>query len=502
MKRIIATILVATMLFTLVGCSTSTLGGIDVKQITAINDVLDLSEYEYSASTLSESTLITGNYSTLQGCLMFTTETVDSVPKMNVYNLKTETKLGTYDFANIVLSSSGYGIFFVIENGNYSVYNASGERISTIALTGSLTPSYVSADIFMLDGKYYTVNDDYVTTVVADSPNGYELFDYENNGYKYTIYSSSSIVIAKDGKEPVSYFIPSYAEDSYIGILSNGDVFIQYIYRVSAYDEYDFAYPSYNYYYKMVTATLSPSGKVSEIDFPYYVSSIANKISNKKVWESSGMKIDNLMSATVIDNKLLSTYVTVSLTNGLKVEGAFSTDDSDFSVINKDRALVKLGNQDFVYDAKGGFVGQVSSEMTAYTANYFIVGNTIFDWDLKMVGDASGYDYYTKVGENLVFTKDADTATEVYIFDGSFEKISDDYITIRSNSTLNYIYVRTTTGYKYFNESATELASTFGEINIVYTVDGYAYGYTITDTGVYKYYKLTFSSAVPMVFYS
>lgn len=505
MKKFFSGLLLLIMVFLLASCgkdsATISAGGIELKQITALNDICSFKDDSYSVSSVKKLTSISGAYSTVRNHLLCTTETVNEIPTTRIYNTKSGELIGSYPSADVAFLTDYYyrfDLFFVKEDEMFSVYNILGDKINTVELSASLSPSDVYTDSFIVADQFYTVEDDVVTcgNLSYSTILGY---DYLYKDYYYSI-DNAAVLIEKEGKEPVSYTIPDYSSDSSVEVLANGDVLIQYTYEVTEKDSYVYWDPDTVKYYQLITLKLSPSGETKKLDFPYLMDSIMNTVNSPEIWERMGIKVDNVISGRTIENKLRGGYFSATMTNGCKIGNALSTENTTLKIMNQNRVLIDISGSEYLYSAKGKLIGSVSFYDWTST-KYMVAGDNIYDWDLKVLASAEGYKLMGRVGENFYYTKvNEEDKTELYIFNGSFLKISDEFTSCRPFSTYNLLEVVTTEGYEYYNEDGTKLFTTDNTMYFFSSGDDSVYGYALTEDGKTEYYQITYSN--PQFYYA
>lgn len=441
----------------------------NVSALKVSSKVWDLSSYKYESAKAAKISSITGDVYYCKGNLLFTREVINSVNKIHVYNLDTQTLITTHNLDDMHFLSEtqtatrNYAIYFVEEENAYGMYNCLGDKINELPLSATLSVSSIMGNIFFLDGDFYVIGDEGVITL-SPSSYGSNDYDYYFNNCKYSL--DECAVIQKDDQEPVFFAPPEGTYSSSSFILANGDVAIQYSYIVTENDDYTYyeSTSSIDQYFKMVTVQLSPDGSTKEIDFNYLIEEIYNEISFEESMNYIKSDIDNIFYAYPINNKRCSEDdICATLSNSLEVGEMIITPYTRIEVVNETRSIVSLGDMDYVYDQNGTYIGEFGGSSN-WTSKYFIKGNAIYNWDLEKLESTVGYTYYGKIGNCFVFIKsDDDYGDKVYIYNDGFKKIADYYLDIEV-PFFGYVSIYNGSLYTLYNEDGTVLISSGSNI--------------------------------------
>lgn len=466
-----------------------------------MNEVLDLKD-NYKTTTLTKVSYIQGTYHAMCESMLFTKTTLNNKEQLSVYNLQDETFIGSYDIDKVTIPSTYFDMFFVLEDDKYAMYNLIGEKVIEFEDIYSLYVYKTSGSTFTIDNVDFEVEDSIVRLAKQSI---FELLDgdYSHNDYEYFL-NSTSVVIAKEGKEPFVYNMPDYANDFTTNILSNGDVLVQYTYLVDKDDDYDICKGSaaYTYsilYLKMTTLRITPEGKITTVDFDYYISNIVNEITNKDEWEDYGIKVDNIVELIKIDNKRLIGQATVVMDNKLQVGDALATETTAMAVLNHQRTVVSYDGLLYLYDIDGKLIGSVNY-LDKYTTKYLICGDIIYDYDLNEIASTKGYTLYNTVGQNILYTKYENNTINYYIFNGEMKKINDVNSIATDGISKNTIAFMTSDNkYAYYDENGDLLLKIDNYLNILYSGDGYQYRSFYKD-GEYSFYKVVYTTIDEIAF--
>lgn len=478
----------------LVSCANSE-NRVELKQLTSINSMFKIKD-DYETSKISKISSIEGEYEDCTDNMIFTSSTVNSVEKISAYNANNGSLIGSYDSSTIEIDVNEYDIFYVLIDDVYSIYNIEGNVIDTIPSSDMQTTSYVNDNTFSIGDRYYSSDDSGKVSKLDSSFSSSLDYDYIYKKYKYFI-DSDTIIIAKDGKKPVSYTVPSYASYATFEILSNGNAIVQYEFPVTESDDYVYFDPSTDLYYNMVTLRITPAGNIKEIKFSYRINAIASEIVYEDLWEEYGFKAQNIISGTVIENKMLAQSFVAAMSNTLKVGTSFSNGSSYISIVSPKRAIVHIDNFDYLYNQNGRFLSELNN-YTYTTTKYFRSSGKIYNWDLDEVANASDYTFASKIGENYLYYKMSGENKEMYIFNGSFVKLCDNCSTYYSYNTYNILEISQGLDYEYYDENGTKLLQTTLKLYFGPSLDESIIAYTINESGTYEYYRITYKN--PSIF--
>ena len=316
-SRVLPLVLAALMILSLTSCSLLPDPTKKTTKVT-IDDLMLKQENQNGASqTISEMKSIKGVPIAISGNLLLTSESLVVGGEMNtisrVYNLALGKQLvsiadeRSVGFVSQFLKNAknAEGLYYVINENVMYIYNSNGTQ--AIASYYSEDGSYPIADTlngFSFNGTEYYVRDG---LVVYEGDNPLES-DYFNASVEYLgryyYLKEDEVVFVFDnlGKPMYEFHRPSYAEDSHIFVLGNGNVFIQYTYEVLEGEDYNFI--SHGKKHKIVSIFANiERNTVTEPVIDYLVSSMENAFTNEDFNKHYTERVDNVAQIIDITNK-------------------------------------------------------------------------------------------------------------------------------------------------------------------------------------------------------
>lgn len=389
---------------------------------------------------------------------VFTKIGEEGLAKMTVFNVKTGASVFSASAANITVadaitattykidlmgdSRTGYW-FYVTETSattegekvttsvKITIYNTSGDMVTEASSANAdvfaLKAPRVEFDLIFFNDHCYRVTEDGIVDVFAfhtlrQIPN----LDYKHGDYYYELGNETVHIYDKNLNVVSQYMFPSYAENTFAGVLESGDVFIQYQILCDDYSQ------SYTYIdekgdkYRVTSLLINRKTDEREgVELRFIVEGLSSATSRKNDSEDSFIngKVKNLGYVYYIENERLDTSLKarslVSLNNEMTVEGNIDGYVPGKVVYIAEAAamnrwlLVNDNGQIFLLNEKGKILGEVTGVDENGMGSFgLIAGNKIFNWNLEVVCDLTEYAAvdYRIVGESVVFnTADAKT---------------------------------------------------------------------------------------------
>ena len=378
-----------------------------------------------------------------------------------------------------------------------------------------------SFDLVLFNGKCYSVAENGTMTeacawgeMAGNLPN---IFSATKK--YYYVGTANGFAVMNRKLETVSYYtFPDYAEDVVAGVLSNGDVFVQYQVRAQdTAEKFDFIEEvnvlgetklyKYNLIQQVVDAK---KGKAKTVKTGYYLDDdiIARGVQpydapNEFQHELSNLKksIKNLVWGYKIENQRISDRAVdglwMSLTDGGKVESvlnrAIEGQTGDSVIVAKDTIRVQnIFNHQYLYNAKGKLIGDVTGAQ-AITDTYVVGQGKIYDLKLNEVYDFAkeGYEYEGALKSAVLFSKEVGGVQQNYLFkDGAMAAVANSGATQVLNDRLFVVIDNATGKYFYYNDAGTMILQADFAINNVTNNEKDAYLVRATVDGNLGYYRL------------
>ncbi len=354
---------------------------------------------------------------------------------------------------------------------------------------------------------YYGINN---TSTLNDSEMG-----IRSNGY-FEIYDKMS-------GELVRYYLDENYRYAQLNYLHNGDILIQYTNKVEEGEPFDYYEPEtvgFGFYTISHVMFDVDKGTMTEISLPYYITLIrsSDEFSDVKGFEADGIAVKdnarNIAYVKPIVNKTKAIdHEIVIFDNDMSVLYSFErivpehkfdpVDKLGFEMLPNGDRLVTLNNivTDKAIVRPDGTVRAYLTASMQVAGDYVIGGNKVYDYDLNLVYDLgeNGYEYVTTVFGEILFIDPNDLATSVvggeqYIryFTLGFTEVEGEevvepveffnFIDVGSfyevqiiSVTDEFVIIRNKADGKYtlYNESFTEILTTYNEMYIVEFDGGY-----------------------------
>ena len=449
-----------------------------------------------------------------------------------VYNVALGRTVGTftgsatemYDVDMRSTEAPGYDVaFFVVTKttadaaGNLTyqttLYAADGTSVASV--NKAVMNFDYSFDLVLFNGKCYRVAEDGAMTeactwgeMAGDLP---DIFSATKKYYYVGLANGFAVMNRK--LETVSYYtFPDYAEDLMCGVLSNGNVFVQYQVRAQdTAEKFDFieevnvAGETKLYKYDLVQQVVSAKkGTAKDVKNDYYLDNeiIARNVQpfDQDYFAVLEKGIENVAYGYKIENKRISDryvdMVMVSLTDGGKVESVLNRtiegQVGEFRIVAKDTIRVQdIFNHQYLYNAKGKLIGDVTGAQ-AMTDTYVVGQGKIYDLKLNEVYDyaTEGYTYEGVLKSAVLFSKEVGGVQQNYLFNGSMTALANSGETQVVNSRLLWVRDNTTGKYFYYNDAGTLILQADFAINTVTATGKDAYLVRATVDGNLGYYRL------------
>ena len=415
-------ILVATML---TACGDT----IRFSKVVVKNSYKDTSPTFTSVETLD----LEGNVDQVEGVLALLVDRSGENTVYNVYNValkksvwkESNAKKATYSVT--LVEQENVSWFYVektiatenedgedVETRNVAIYDMEGKVIAEAEGKTVKAPELVY-DLFRFEGKMYRVSAKKGISAAFDISDLKETPDVDYKAGDFYIGEITSGVAVYNSKlnPVVIYNIPSYAEDSKVHVLSNGNVLVQYIVSLGEYAE-EFDYIEDGEKYSLTSILIdADDGEYETIDLNFIVDSVAY---GEDLTEN-GMDedLDNIALICKIKNKMVDTsYASrkiVVLSNKAKLEdtidGYVKGMYPSIIQVAKNRWVIRnTAGTYFLFNHKGDVLGEVSN-LEGFNESVLVSSDyKVYDWNLKMVLDMKehGVDNYRVYDNCIVMT--------------------------------------------------------------------------------------------------
>ena len=352
--------------------------------------------------------------------------------------------------ANASLTSYGNEEFIIVKSTNttdehkytytYKLYTALGAEITskTNKSQSPIDVNYLGDDLYAIEGKVYEIVDSVATfkydVTFAEMPD----YDYETAKYNYIFVDSEAYVYDKTNKLVASWTLPSKAYNIEFFILSNGNVFIQYIttlpWDATAYDYHSGSTSKYDLT-SLIFDVETKTTKTLELD--YIVNYVWNPLVDEDFNETfvEG-KLHNVVSYNKIVDKMVNNQddVIADMTDNMFTIGYLAEEiagqDGFAELIADNRFVVEnKAGQKFLLNEKGAAIGDITG--TNYMEEYgFIISenfeNKAYDLDLNVALDMEAlmedYDQENGGSNYVILSQTAydaedNATTTYYLFD-------------------------------------------------------------------------------------
>ena len=511
-KRLLSLGLSLLMLVSMTACSMLPDPTPKPRKVTIDDLMLKQENQNGAGQTITPMGAMKGVPSAISGKLLITTDEMLSGTVYRVYNMETQTELvkisdqRTVGFLSQLLidGTNIEGIYYIINQNVMYIYNSDGSQ--AIASYYSEDGSYPLVDTlngFSFNGTEYYVRDGMVI-YEGVNPLESEYFNasVEYLGNHYYIEDGEAVFVFDSmGKTLYEFHRPSYAESTYIYVLGNGNVFIQYIYETIEGEDYDYIRNGIRHKIVSILANLS-KGTVTEPVVDFIVSRMENAFTDEDFALHYTERVNNVAQVIEITNNRIDENATaryIILSDNLielfsmqnVINGAL-----DIIRISYDRNLVKTAAGSLLVKGDCTVVGQLNN-YRAITEKFIVTSGKIYDHDLNTVLDLSenGYTYHDAVGDNIILTKVVDGTARLYLYTPDhFIYICDtvDYV-----SCFEGYAVHDGAVYRYFDENGNLLVTTYERINWIFSAEENKemvhVGYSHNAEDEIEYYQLNFS---------
>ncbi len=467
-----------------------------------------------AGQTIAEESNFTGRYSGVSGAVMITSSSSSATGQVtgrayNIYtgellaSVKDGEELGFIESFGIP-SEQVAGIFYAYRDGAVYIYNEDGSVAVVVAYSADALSFESYENGFSFNGvDYYVINGFVLVGGFNSLESTYFRSSTEYLGRYYYVSDSSTFVFDESGKLIYQYIVPSYADDSFVYVLNNGNLLIQCIYQVIDGEEYDYIINDTRY--KLMTYFVNiETGNESKSTLGYIVREMINSYYDENFTSVYDESVENMAVITEIENNRLDTNQQInhiSLSNNLIT--LFSYDDVvkgalDVVRISEDRYIVYTSAGNILVDSAGRLIGQLNN-YRCITEKYIVASGKIYDHDLVSLLDLSvdGYAYFDCIGDNIVLSRHNNGADEIYLFSGSAPVYLCDaefYTTV-----YNGYLIKKVDKYSYYDEDGTHLVDSESLITWFSSntdgdttrVVGYAYA---SEEDIYHYYVLEYSN--------
>lgn len=367
-----------------------------------------------------------------------------------------------------------------------TVYSALGTSIASKTYKQQMSSVQSAGEnMFIFDGKVYTVKDDVVAFKCDLGFKDIPDYTIATEKYYYDIIYDEAVYVYYTNFEYVTcYEAPKDVEDVNISVLADGNIMAQFVYELPEdATEYDLVYdksveeeyyPSgmgSSYYkhtvindvkYDLVTIVYNVETKTAtEYDVNYIFGNVINKTNGGEEFAETFVseKIVNFAIAyEIIDKKIADNESYISIANNLKVIGYLGQEIPD-----QDGIAELVANNRFVVDDKAGNTyllnekGEVLADISGATRQGQLImtrDGKLYDCDLNLKLDSATMDYQILDGEDdyaifyNIYKEGEEVKYDYYLCDAAtytFKKLA---LTTEEVETLDLYsdyYVYTTT---------------------------------------------------------
>lgn len=471
-----------------------------------------------AGQTMAEMPGFSGVPEEVSGEVMITSDTTGAGKTVKrVYNLTTAKLLFQAEevqqcgFISSLLNSpeNAEGIFYVTNNDIVHIYNSDGsEAVSAFYDSGKSgrLPVTDTLNGFGLDGVEYYVKDGFVIFDGRDPlESDYFSASVEYNGRFYYLSDKQVFVFGEKGTLTYEYTLPSYAQEANIFVLSNGNIFIQYVYKAMEEEVYDYVRNETRYKVVSILSNLSKNTESIQ-ELPFLVKELENAFTDPDFHEYYTARVANLAQVVTIRDKRIDDNQTTGYTvlSDTLVE-LYSISDVvkgawEINRISEDRNLASTAAGEILVDGNSHLVGQLNN-YRAITEKYIVTAGRIYDHDLNVIYDMAdkGYTYFASVGDNLLLSMVIDESAMLYLYQGSEPR----FICAMENYVSCYegYAVRSGDIYHYYDETGKMLTPAAGRIEWIYAHTDKdvvtAIGYATDSHGRVSYYRLSYTEVLP-----
>ncbi len=317
---------------------------------------------------------------------------------------------------------------------------------------------YDLAGLFTFDGDLYSCREGVITLVKKEMsvPSQIPVSYLYTNEYYWVDFGERYVAFDKDLNEVAEYKLPSYAEDSLVEIMKNGNLFVQYSVPVDQEStEYDYIdddtkYNLYQYVYSI------KNNELKEIDFGGYISYVVPIEENKAdmPYGDYTYNVDQndvaLAIAYRIENKRINENESiVCVINKDNVITKTYSNPSNFSIrhlLSNDRFLVMNYNKGMyqIVDSKLKVYGEFkSSAFNYYDFNgaFIIVDGDLYNHDFKLIYEANEESEIT-LGVNMAYVTENVPDSEyysVYVINAGDTAKGDVFFTYSETNNVQFV---------------------------------------------------------------
>lgn len=470
---------------------------------------------------------VAGNSVQTRGALvLFSDGTVQTV-----YNVALNSKVGTftdsatetYDVDLRSTDAPGYDIaFFVVTKATAGATEVTYQT-TLYAADGTTVASADKAvfdldyefDLVLFNGKCYRVAEDGAMTeafawseMAGDLP---DIFAASKKYYYAELDVGSGFAVLDRSLKTVSWYkFPAHAITPVYGVLSNGDVWLQYAELLpEAAEKFDYmtngagnTVIKYNLVQQVMDAK---KGSLKDVKTDYYLNGgmVARNIlpAEKETFDALKGSIDTLATGYKIVDQRISTgmadFLILSISNSGKVESVLNRAvDGQVGMpqaVADDVVLISdvLGHE-YLYNAKGKLIGDVTGAV-AMTDTYVVGEGKIYNFQLNEVYDFAkeGYEYEGALKSAVLFSKEVGGVQQNYLFkDGAMTAVANSGNSQVLNERLFVVVDNTTGKYFYYNDAGTMILQADIALTNVTDTGEDAYLIRATVDGNLGYYRL------------
>lgn len=297
-----------------------------------------------------------------------------------------------------------------LDSYTVDLYNADG---SSIATANRQTTAVELADLLYFDGRCYRLGENgtfayaFDYSALAQIPNVSEKYGdyYYEFGYtQINVYDEALKFVS-------SYSLPQYAEPTSATVLEDGNILIQYIYKMAD-DASDYVFISEDEInidfgenlsvtvealckYGLVTELITAkNGSAKKLDCNYLINYADNLADEAESYAKDGIdtkKVPVLATAELIENQRLVDNRLLIIKKGGKITEVDAINGElveEFYLVANNRWEVECEDRTYLINEKGEILGDVSNAQ--YFGNYLYFDGKVYNYDLAVAYDFAG----------------------------------------------------------------------------------------------------------------
>ena len=440
--------------------------------------------------------------------------TVHKIYNIDSANVVYTQELGAVDSRSLNVNIESFGeqdLFTVKVHNNYefesiSLYDQNGTLIATSQK--DTTPENICNELIVFDNAVYTLGKNgFEKTADLDgtlkrlpTSSGVDTL-HVSKKYVYAVDDDEVTVYTQKGEFKYGYTAPSYAEDTYISVIDNGKIAVQYKKELPD-QSTKFDLIKNDVKYDLVTLIIDPAnGKVKSKNVDFLIGGLSSSYelsrSDTDVFKDDfngniAVIVPIEEDGTVNENS----YEIVELYNDLKIRASFSgildydTNLGEFEIVCDGVMAVADDFGNLVFIKKNGKkLASFKNDSLHYSERFIVTDTAIYDYSINTLYEyeKNGYEFVTLSKMFVILRKDSEYFKFTIEMQAP-EKINgtntgDKYEGVK----LGMYCVKRGEGYAYLNAIGGTVATFSGKITASYVTES---GNALVMAGG-KYYKLT-----------